>query len=161
MAVILCFCWCRRSFFLKREGPEAEKIRVDLKKCNASWSLKAVPRLAIAKIWQLWMDFKWQNAGVGSALCSMGHRCCNKMWWVSAKIGLKYSQHNSFTAKSIPAGTKNSRSEGFLLAKHTAHKHPHHDGSVCLSSGMFSILEHSPPPGASVTGVGQGRHQRV
>jgi len=25
---------------------------------------------------------------------------------------------NSFTAKSVPAGMKNSRSEGFLLAKH-------------------------------------------
>jgi hypothetical protein len=25
---------------------------------------------------------------------------------------------NSFTAKSVPTGTKNSRSEGFLLAKH-------------------------------------------
>jgi hypothetical protein len=25
---------------------------------------------------------------------------------------------NSLTAKSVPAGTKNSRSEGFLLAKH-------------------------------------------
>ena len=33
----------------------------------------------------------------------------------------------SLTAKSILAGTKDSHSEGFFLAKHTAHKHPHHD----------------------------------
>ena len=61
---------------------------------------------------------------------------------------------NSFlTAKSIPAGAKNSRSEGFLLLKHlkhTAHKHHHHDGADCPS----------PPQGASAKGVGQGRRQR-
>jgi hypothetical protein len=34
---------------------------------------------------------------------------------------------NSLTAKSAPAGRKNSRLEGFMLAKHTAHKHSHHD----------------------------------
>jgi hypothetical protein len=34
---------------------------------------------------------------------------------------------NSLTAKCVPTGTKNSRSEDFLLAKHTSHKHPHHD----------------------------------
>jgi hypothetical protein len=33
----------------------------------------------------------------------------------------------SFTAKCILAGMKKSRLEGFLLAKHKAHKHPHHD----------------------------------
>jgi hypothetical protein len=32
-----------------------------------------------------------------------------------------------------------------LLAKHTAHKHPHHDGDICLSSGMVSMAEHNPP----------------
>jgi len=69
---------------------------------------------------------------------------------------------NSFlTAKSIPAGAKNSRSEGFLLLKHlkhTAHKHHHHDGAVCPSSGMVLLDEHhTPPPGASAKGVGQGR----
>jgi hypothetical protein len=31
------------------------------------------------------------------------------------------------TAKSILTGMKNSCSEGFLLAKQTAHKHLHHD----------------------------------
>jgi hypothetical protein len=49
---------------------------------------------------------------------------------------------NSLTAKSALAGTKNSRSEGFLLAKHlkhTAHKHHHHDGAVCPSSGMVLL----------------------
>jgi hypothetical protein len=40
----------------------------------------------------------------------------------------KRTKHiNSLTPKCVPAGTKNSRSEGFLLAKHTSHKHPHHD----------------------------------
>ena len=34
---------------------------------------------------------------------------------------------NSLTPKCFPTGTKNSRSEDFLLAKQTSHKHPHHD----------------------------------
>jgi len=51
---------------------------------------------------------------------------------------------------------KNSHSEGFLLAihlKHTAHKHHHHDGAVCPSSGMVLLDEHTPPPGASAKGA--------
>ena len=58
---------------------------------------------------------------------------------------------NSLTAKSVPAGAKYSRSEGFLLAKHlkhTAHKHHHHDGAFCPSSGMVLLDEHTPPPGS-------------
>jgi hypothetical protein len=70
------------------------------------------------------------------------------------------SLFNSFTAKSVPAETKNSRLEGFLLEKHTAHKHLNHDGAVCLSSGMVSMVEHTPPPGASAEGVGQGHCQK-
>ena len=46
--------------------------------------------------------------------------------------------------QSILEGTKNSHLEGFSLAKHTAHKHPHHDGAVCLFSGMVSMVEHTP-----------------
>jgi hypothetical protein len=34
---------------------------------------------------------------------------------------------NSLTPKCILAGTKNSRSEEFLLTKHTSHQCPHHD----------------------------------
>jgi hypothetical protein len=67
---------------------------------------------------------------------------------------------NSLTAKSVLAGSKNSRSEGVLLAKHlkhTAHKHHHHDGAVCSSIGMVLMGEHTPPPGASLQGVGRGR----
>ena len=67
-------------------------------------------------------------------------------------------------AKSVPAGTKNFRSEGFLLAKHlkhTAHKHHHHEGAVCASSSMVLLDEHTPSPGASAKGVGQGRRPRV
>ena len=63
---------------------------------------------------------------------------------------------NSLTAKSVPMGMKNSRSEGFLLAqhlKHTAHKHQHHDEAVCPSSGMVLLDEHTPPPGASAKGL--------
>ncbi len=68
---------------------------------------------------------------------------------------------NSFTPKSVPAETKNSCLEGFLPTKHTAHKHPHHDGALRLSSGMVSMVEHTPPPGASAEGVGHGCRQRV
>ena len=37
--------------------------------------------------------------------------------WVFVDVGLKRLV-NSLTPKSVPAGTKNSRSEGFLLVKH-------------------------------------------
>jgi hypothetical protein len=63
---------------------------------------------------------------------------------------------NCLTAKFVLVGTKNSHLEGFWLAKQTAHKHPHHDGAVCLSSGMVFMEEHTPPPRASVEGFGQG-----
>ena len=36
-------------------------------------------------------------------------------------------------AKYDPAGMKNSRSEDFLLVKHTSHKHPHHIHDVLFS----------------------------
>ena len=70
---------------------------------------------------------------------------------------------NSLTAesKSVLAGTKKSRSEGFLLAKHTAHKYPHHDGVVFPSSRMVLLAERTPPPGPSAEGVGQGCLQMV
>ena len=46
----------------------------------------------------------------------------------------------SLAVKYVPAGTKHSRSEGFLLVKHlkhTAHKHHHHhDGAISPSSAM-------------------------
>ena len=61
------------------------------------------------------------------------------------------------TAKSVQVGMKNSRSESFLLAKHlkhTAHKHHHHDGSVCPSSGMVLMEEHTPPLGLLPRGLG-------
>ena len=62
---------------------------------------------------------------------------------------------NSLTPKSVLAGPKNSRSKDFWLAKHTAHKYPHHDGAVFPSSGMVLFTERTPPPGASAEGVGQ------
>jgi hypothetical protein len=42
---------------------------------------------------------------------------------------------NSLAAKSIFA--KNSQSEGFLLAKHTAHKHLHHDEPFSTPAAWF------------------------
>ncbi len=71
---------------------------------------------------------------------------------------------NSLDAKSVLAGTKNSRSEDFLLAKqlkHTVHKHHHHDGAISPSSAMVLIDEHTRPPGASLEGVGGVCHRRV
>jgi hypothetical protein len=47
------------------------------------------------------------------------------------------------TTKSVQAGTTKSRLRGFWLAKHTAHKHPHHDGAICLSSSMVFMAEYS------------------
>ncbi len=38
---------------------------------------------------------------------------------------------------------------------------PHRDRAVCLSSSMVFMVKHTPPPGASVEGVGQGHCQRV
>ena len=68
---------------------------------------------------------------------------------------------NSLTAKSVLKGTKNSRSEGFLLAKHKHTNIPHHDGAISLSSGMVLMDEHTPPPGVSLQGVGRGRRCTV
>jgi hypothetical protein len=65
------------------------------------------------------------------------------------------------TPKSVLAGTKNSPAEGLWLAKHTSHKHPHHDGAVFPSSGMFLMEENTSPPRASSQGVGRDRPQRV
>ena len=42
------------------------------------------------------------------------------------------------------------------IIHHTSHKHPHHDEAICLSSSMVSMDEHTPPPGASLEGDGQG-----
>ena len=68
---------------------------------------------------------------------------------------------NSLTAKFVLAGTKNSRAEGFFASKtpetHSSQTPPHY-GAVCPSSDMVLLDEHTPPPGASVKGVGQGRH---
>ena len=37
----------------------------------------------------------------------------------------------------IPAGTKHSRLEDFLLGKHTSHKHPHHDEPFSRLAAWF------------------------
>jgi hypothetical protein len=54
---------------------------------------------------------------------------------------------NSLTPQSVLVGMKNSRSESFLLAKHTAHKHT-------PSSSIALIDYQTKPPGASAKGVG-------
>ena len=70
--------------------------------------------------------------------------------WISGKEGLYRSEDpfNSLTAKSVPAGTKNSRPVGFYSRnstestvnhKHNNHKHHHHGGAVCPSYGVGSM----------------------
>jgi hypothetical protein len=44
---------------------------------------------------------------------------------------------NSITAKSVLAGTTTSHLKGFLLAKHTAHKNPHHDEPFSPPAAWF------------------------
>jgi hypothetical protein len=46
---------------------------------------------------------------------------------------------NSLTAKCVTAGTNNSLSEDFLLAKHTSNKHLHHDEPFSPLAGMVLI----------------------
>jgi len=98
-------------------------------------------------------------------LCAVCFRCftskkpSEREFFVPAGTDLAANLLTS--AKSILAGTQNSRSEGFLIAKHTSHYPSHHDGAVCLSSGMVSMDEHTPPPEASSKGVGRGRCWRV
>ena len=46
-------------------------------------------------------------------------------------------QLNSLTLQSVLAGMKHFHSEGFWLAKHTAHKHPHHDEPFSPSAAWF------------------------
>ena len=50
-----------------------------------------------------------------------------KIYWTIASASVSLYGFNSLTPKCVPAGTKNSCSEDFLLAKHTSHKHPHLD----------------------------------
>jgi hypothetical protein len=89
-----------------------------------------------------------------------------KLWHILGRTSFfQYDSYplqlNGLMTKSILAGAINSCSEGFWLAKHRAHKNPHHDGAVCLSSSMVFIVEHTPPLGASAKGVGQGHCLRV
>ena len=60
----------------------------------------------------------------------------------------KHCRHrlNSLTPKCVLAGTKNSRSEDFLLAIHTSHKHHSPPWwAIILSSGMVLMDEHTTP----------------
>jgi hypothetical protein len=66
---------------------------------------------------------------------------------------------NSLTAKSVPTGTKNSRSEGFLLAK--PHKHPHHDGAIFPSGGVDLMNPRRLRGGWPCAYHFRGRHQTV
>jgi hypothetical protein len=56
-------------------------------------------------------------------------------WWLLRYWRIK--QLNSLTPKCVPAGMKNSRLEDFLLAKHTSHKHPHHDEPFSRLAAWF------------------------
>ena len=71
----------------------------------------------------------------------------------------------SLTAKSVPAGTKNSRPIGFysrnsmestLHHKHTIHKHYHHGGAVRPSFGVGSMDPPDRTRRPSSEGVGRG-----
>jgi hypothetical protein len=44
---------------------------------------------------------------------------------------------NSSTPKCVPAGTKNSRLEDFLLSKQISQKHPHHDEPFSRLAAWF------------------------
>jgi hypothetical protein len=68
---------------------------------------------------------------------------------------------NSLTPKSVPARTKKLSLGRLFGSLEQAHKHPHHDGAICPSSGMVLLVERIPPLGAYVEGVGQGRRQRI
>ena len=46
----------------------------------------------------------------------------------------------TLTPKCVPAGTKNSRLEEFLLAKHKLHKHPHHDVPFSRLAAWFPYM---------------------
>ncbi len=67
-------------------------------------------------------------------------------------VGQIHQVFNSLTAKSVPAGTKNSCSLGRLFAgshlKHTAHKHHNHDGAVCPSKRHGFVGRTYPTPGS-------------
>ena len=72
---------------------------------------------------------------------------------------------NSLTAKSVPAGTKNSCPVGFysrnstestLHHKHNNHKHHHHGGAVCPSYGVGSMDTPDRTRQPSSKGVGRG-----
>jgi hypothetical protein len=52
-------------------------------------------------------------------------------------------------------GTKNSRSEDFLLAKHTSHKHPHHDVPFSRLAAWFSLMNTPHPREPLREGLGK------
>ena len=78
----------------------------------------------------------------------------------NAPLSTHRGEVNSLTPKSVPAGMKNSRLEGFLLAKHKHTNIPTMMEQFAPFSGMVLLVEHTLPPRASVEGVGQGRRRR-
>ena len=46
----------------------------------------------------------------------------------------------ALTPKGVPTGMKNSRSDDFLLAKHTSLKHPHHDEPFPPPAAWFTWM---------------------
>jgi hypothetical protein len=77
---------------------------------------------------------------------------------------------NSLTAKSVPAGTKNSRPVGFYSRNSTKstvnpnttiHKYDHRGGAVCPSYGVVSMDTPDPTRRPSSEGVGGGGWKRI
>ena len=62
-----------------------------------------------------WMPFQPPFSTAGKWCAENMNSCRNNL---STLLLYWIKQLNSLTPKSVPAGTKNSRSEGFLLAKH-------------------------------------------
>ena len=79
---------------------------------------------------------------VAVPLCCARHHDTKITMWLGCAC---QASVNSLTSKCVLAGTKNSLSEDFLLAKHKDTNHPHHDGVVFLSSGMVLMDERTHP----------------
>ncbi len=118
------------------------------------------------RVWNSFLVDKLTSSGYTSSLINDCVFFCDDiifMVYVDDGIFLDNdgAQLNSLTPKSVLAGTKNSRSEGFWLAKLQAHKHPHHAEAVSTSNGMGLVDPPNPTQGRPVRGVGGGRRRRV
>jgi hypothetical protein len=74
----------------------------------------------------------------GSHWMSPSGKCLRRIAPAAAMMVNEFVETTqNITSKSIPTGTKNSRVEGFWLAKHAAHKHLHHDEPLPPPAAWF------------------------